>query len=1225
MHDFVHLHLHSVYSLLDGQCRIRPLVRRARELGMTALAVTDHGNLFALKEFYDECRSTDKGVYGDSLAERTVKPILGCEAYITDGSHLERDANEIRSHLCLHVLNKTGYRNLVKMMSEAHVNGKYYGRARIDRDLLARYHEGLHCSSACLAGEVARAIVSGKMDEARKTAAWYKELFGDDYSLEVMEHDSKSRPEMNREVRDRQRLVTRGVLSIARELGIRVIATNDVHFLKPEDSESHDVLLCIATGKKLSDPIRLGEEGKGGRMVYTGEEWFKTGDDMLKIFAECPETLRNTLEVAVRVEMLELDVKPPKMPRFPLPEGFASEDDYLDRLTFDGAARRWGEKLPAEVKARLDEELATIHGMGFPGYFLIVQDYIKAARERLGVWVGPGRGSAAGSAVAYALGITNVDPIKYGLLFERFLNPDRISMPDIDVDFDDAGRAKVLDYVTEKYGADHVAHIVTFGQMAAKVSIKDVGRVMEHPLAETNKLAALVPKTPKITFNDATSEKDKNGQPNKDYSPELVAAFNSPDPTVRLLMKHASNLEGAIRQAGVHACGVIISRDPLDETIPVMPTPDETLLTTQYDGHFVESVGLLKMDFLGLKTLTVEKECVALLKGCRGIDLNMDEIPQDDEETFKLFGRGETTGLFQFESKGMRKYLCQLRPNRLEDLVAMNALYRPGPLEQIPSFVARKYGREPVTYDHPLMEDVLKETYGITVYQEQVMLLSRILGGLTRGDSDTLRKAMGKKNEVLMKKLFAKFESGCLANPRFRSAPCASAESDAKALIATIWGKWSEFAKYAFNKSHAVCYAWVAYQTGYLKAHYPVEFMCAQLSSELGDTKKLAPLLAEVRAMNIAVLPPDVNESIAHFAPSADGHGIRFALAGVKGIGDAAADAIVAERKRNGPYGGITDFAIRLTEAGILNRRVLENLVCSGAFDSFCARNPRLHRAMLFHNVPTILAKASSERERRSSGQLDFLSVMSGGATGDDGELENAPCWPEAKMLADELALTNIYITGHPLARWSRLFARSAVKTMAQIEGIAETLEVGERRPVRMIGIISSVRIMSASSDAKTRKAARGWSILKLTDMTGEMEGCAFGKCHERISGWIESAEGIPAFFIGTLSRTPRASNDDDGRLRFALDEVVPLDGRATLGGTLVLTLTYNDNDLVSKATKLRNVLAQHPGGTPVCIQLAYATGTTLTISLPERVSLTNTLLEAIEPITGKNGYSMKV
>ena len=729
--------------MLDGQCQIVPLVRRARKLGMPALAVTDHGNLFALKSFYDECRSTKEKVYGE-LAGVRIKPILGCEAYVTStGDYLTRDKGERRFHLCLHAKNKQGYHNLVKLMSLAHINGFYYN-ARIDHSLLEKYHEGLHCSSACIAGEVAHAIDKGDMAEAERVAKWYKGLFGDDYSLEVMLHRStKSGDDVPVAARNefadlyaRQLKVVKGMLELGRKLGIRVVATNDVHFLDKDDDDSHDVLLALSTGAKMSD---------AKRMVYTGEEWFKSEEDMRRLFAENPELISNTRAVADRVEEYELD-SDPIMPKFDIPASFGTEEDtrrkydeatltdmypagrvkklggydkvvriqfeaeYLASLVWEGARKRWrpeGELgphgIPKEIDERVQFELDTIRTMGFPGYFLIVSDYIRVAREECGVWVGPGRGSAAGSAVAYALGITNVDPIKFDLLFERFLNPDRISMPDIDVDFDDAGRERVIEYVTKKYGADHVAHIVTFGQMAAKSAIKDVGRVMDYPLADTNKLASYVPEVPKINFKKA-----------REASPDLEAAFNSNDPVVHKLMERAARLEGSIRQPGVHACGILISRDPLIETLPVMPTPErggkkksdaaaakgDKLLTTQYDGHVVEPVGLLTMDFLGLKTLTVEKECVNLL-GARnprvpealwGADgrLDPDKIPDDDRETYELFGRGETTGLFQFESDGMKKWLRALQPERLSDLVAMNALYRPGPMEYIPDFVDRK-------------------------------------------------------------------------------------------------------------------------------------------------------------------------------------------------------------------------------------------------------------------------------------------------------------------------------------------------------------------------------------------------------------------------------------------------------------------------------------------------------------------------------------------------------
>ena len=1108
MSNFVHLHLHTTYSLLDGQCQIVPLVKKARKLGMPALAVTDHGNLFALKAFYDECRSKKEKVYGD-LAGVHVKPILGCEAYVTSladhrTSAYDRETlkNETRYHLCLHAKNNVGYHNLVRMMSEAHINGKYQ-RPRLSHALIEKYHEGLHCSSACIAGEVARALARDDAAEAERVAKWYKDVFGDDYSLEVMLHKAvKAGDDVPTSARaefvdlyERQLKVVKGMLALGKKLGIRVIATNDVHFLDAADDDSHDVLLALSTGKKMSDADRL---------IYTGQEYFKTEEEMRALFAENPELIDNTVAVAERIEEYELD-SPPIMPKFAIPPEFGTEEgyaqkfdaaalkaefnvqkpnnfdrlggyekvlrikfeaDYLEHLVWAGAKIRWGGKdgeIPKDIAERVQFELDTIKLMGFPGYFLIVRDYIRAAREECGVWVGPGRGSAAGSAVAYALWITNVDPIKYDLLFERFLNPDRISMPDIDVDFDDAGRERVLDYVTRRYGADHVAHIVTFGQMAAKSAIKDVGRVMDYPLADTNRLASYVPEVPKINFKKARAA-----------SPELEEAFNSPDPVVHKLMERAGRLEGCIRQPGVHACGVIISRDPIAETLPVMPTPEkggkkkdegaaqgDKLLTTQYDGHYVEPVGLLKMDFLGLKTLTVEKECVNILgpdnprvpEFLRGPDgcLNPDNIPDDDRETYELFGRGETTGLFQFESDGMKKHLMALQPERLTDLVAMNALYRPGPMAYIPDFIDRKQGRKPVVYDHPEMEPRLKDTYGITVYQEQVMLLSRDLAGFTRGESDKLRKAMGKKLMDIMAELKEKFIKGCLANPKFRIGEWQD-EGNARALIEKIWKDWEAFASYAFNKSHSVCYAWVAYQTGYLKAHYPAEFMCAQISSEIGNFDKLPGFVAEAQAINLALKLPDVNESGARFVPTPDAKGIRYGLGGIKGVGEMAAEAIVAERRKNGPYTGFMDFCMRLAGSTAVNKRVLENLTRTGAFASL-----EPNRAKLFNNIEYAVKKAQQKAKDDASAQGNFFDLMAGGAeTYSDAELRDCPPFSPVEDLKNERDLLGVYVSGHPLQSCHRLIAETSeclIRTRAPgakedtLEFQAFTLEKIARKP----------------------------------------------------------------------------------------------------------------------------------------------------------------------------------
>ena len=1199
MSDFVHLHLHTTYSLLDGQCQIVPLVKRARKLGMPALAVTDHGNLFALKSFYDECRSKKEKTYGD-LAGVHVKPILGCEAYVTStGDYTTRDKNERRHHLCLHAKNVAGYHNLVKLMSLAQING-FYHNPRIDHSLLEKYHEGLHCSSACIAGEVAHAIDVGDMAEAERVARWYKDLFGDDYSLEVMLHKStKAGDDVPMSARNdfadlygRQIKVVKGMLEIGRKLGIRVVATNDVHFLDKEDDDSHDVLLALSTGTKMSD---------AKRMVYTGEEWFKTEEDMRRLFSENPELIDNTRAVADMVEEYELD-SPPIMPKFDIPASFGTEEDvrakydeptltamypegrvkrlggyekvvriqfeaeYLASLVWQGAKRRWGggergaeeelgpHGIPKEIDERVQFELDTIRTMGFPGYFLIVSDYIRAAREDCGVWVGPGRGSAAGSAVAYALGITNVDPIKYDLLFERFLNPDRISMPDIDVDFDDAGRERVIDYVTRKYGADHVAHIVTFGQMAAKSAIKDVGRVMDYPLADTNKLASYVPEVPKINFKKARAA-----------SPDLEAAFNSSDPTVHKLMERAARLEGSIRQPGVHACGILISRDPLIETLPVMPTPEkggkkkggdsasakgDKLLTTQYDGHFVEPVGLLKMDFLGLKTLTVEKECVNLL-GSRNPRvpealwdedgrLDPDKIPDDDKETYELFGRGETTGLFQFESDGMKKWLMALQPEKLTDLVAMNALYRPGPMDYIPAFVDRKQGRQEVTYDHPLMEKYLKDTYGVTVYQEQVMLLSRLLAGFTRGESDKLRKAMGKKLMDIMNELKAKFVKGCLENPDFRVDKWKD-EEEAKALIEKIWTDWEAFASYAFNKSHAVCYAWIAYQTGYMKAHYPAEFMCAQISSEIGNFDKLPGFVAEAQAINLELKLPDVNESGARFVPTPDAKGIRYGLGGIKGVGELAAQAIVAEREANGPYKGFLDFCMRLAGSGAVNKRVLENLTRVGAFSTL-----ETNRAKLFNNIEYALKRAQQKAKDDASVQANFFDLMAGGEEVHTDE-DLAPCPPFTPVvdLANERDMLGVYVSGHPLQSCRRIIAEVS-------EACVRRRPAGSREDVLDYEPFSLAKVAKKREEAEDEKVE--------ADDDAEVEA-------EEVSAADDDGEEKPAAKkrLSPIDELLSRSKDDDWQLKGLARSIVKAKGEVSWGDKAAF-----DKAVASERAKLK-------------------------------------------------------
>lgn len=1255
-------------------------------MGMNAVAVTDHGNLFALKGFYDECRA--KG----------IKPILGVEAYVTSsGDYRSRDKNERRHHLCLHAKNLTGYHNLVKLISEAHING-FYHNARIDHALLEKYHEGLHCSSACIYGEVAYYLdddlESGGNDPAKaeEIARWYHNLFGDDYSLEVMLHPSgkgegvSSIPAKEpipveaiagfRSLYQRQKRITEKMIALGKKLGIRVIATNDVHFLEKEDDDSHDVLLALSTGKKMSE---------SGRMIYTGQEYFKSEEEMLELFKEYPEVVAATKEVADRVEEYELN-SDPIMPKFPIPESFGTEAqyaerydeaalrkefnteekpknferlggydkvlrikfeaDYLSALVYEGAKRRWGEPLNSDIRERIDFELNVIKTMGFPGYFLIVNDYISNARK-MGVWVGPGRGSAAGAAVAYALGITNVDPLKYDLLFERFLNPDRISMPDIDVDFDDAGRAKVFDFITAKYGQDHVAHIVTFGQMAAKSVIKDVGRVMGYKLADTNKLVSYVPDTPKITFNKAI-----------EVSPELKAAFESKDPVIHLLMQRAKRLEGGMRQPGVHACGVIISRDPLIDTLPVMPTEGESLMTTQYDGHFVEPVGLLKMDFLGLKTLTVEKECVELLgannprvpKELWGKDgkLDPDKIPDDDRETYELFGRGETTGLFQFESDGMKKWLIALQPEKLTDLVAMNALYRPGPMDYIPTFVRRKQGEEPIKYDHPLMERYLKDTYGVCVYQEQVMLLSRLLGGFTRGMSDALRKAMGKKKLDVMEALKVKFIDGCLANKEFRVDKWAD-EAEARALIDKIWNDWRAFASYAFNKSHAVCYAWIAYQTGYLKAHYPSEFMCAQISSEIGNFDKLPGFVAEAQEMGLKLMLPDVNESGSRFVPTKDSKGIRYGLSGIKGVGNAG-EIIVAERKKNGPYAGFLDFCMRLAGTQAANKRVLENLTRTGAFSSL-----EPNRALLFNNIEFALRKAQQRAKERQSNQANFFDLMGGDEKPSDSELVKSPPFAPTEDLKHERDFLGVYISGNPLQSCSRVISEVATFRASQLGDVAVVDALLKAQPVdewkkkgnphlkdhrglthldvRMVGILSACTIKVGKARANGAPGQK-WAILQLDDGS-TIDAFCFAKAWEKYGEGIESSVDKLVLLCGEVSHRVDYEKDDKitklnpsvGDLNFTVREAYPLDvAMMKLSKGVYIRMQYVDPEIKAKVDNIREIATHNSGSMPIYIELHYPNGKVLDVDLGPKfhVSCSIGFIAELGKIVAQNEISFR-
>ena len=970
MVDFIHLHLHTQYSILDGACRIKEMVGKAVSLGMRGAAVTDHGNLYGIKEFAEV-----------AAKNKEFRPIFGCETYVARRSNKDKSEMIDRKgdHLILLAKNATGYNNLLKLISFSWTEGHYY-KPRIDKQLLARYHEGLIASSACLAGEIPRAIQAGNLAKAEQVILEYKALFGDDFYLELMRHPATD-PTRDGDVYKRQMVVGDELVKLAHKLNVKLLATNDVHFLNETDAEIHDRLLCINTGKFMDDI---------DRMRYTGQEWFKSKEEMNKLFADIPEALENTIEVLDKVEDYSLN-RDPIMPDFPLPDGFTDPDDYLRHLTLIGAEKRYPE-ITQEISDRIDFELAVIKHMGYPGYFLIVQDFLNAARA-MGVSVGPGRGSAAGSVVAFCIRITDVDPLKFDLLFERFLNPDRISMPDIDIDFDEDGRDRVLKWVVEKYGKNKVAQVITFGTMAAKGAIRDVGRVQRLPLDEVNRICKLVPTKPGITLKAAYEE-----------VPELKAARTSPNPLIAETMRIAESLEGSVRQTGLHACGIIISRDDLTEYIPITISKETDLFVTQFDGSFIEKVGMLKMDFLGLKTLSIIKDAVRNISNSRGVDIDMDNLPFDDAETYELFSQGKTTGIFQFESDGMKKYLRELKPNKIEDLIAMNALYRPGPMDYIPSFIARKHGREKIAYDIPSMEKYLKDTYGITVYQEQVMLLSQELAGFTKGQADSLRKAMGKKIEHMMTELKPKFFDGCKNNGHDEE------------VVKKIWNDWMAFTDYAFNKSHSACYAYVAYRMAWLKAHYPSEFMAAVLSRNLNDLKEITLFLDECKRMHIPVLGPDVNESSNAFFANKRGE-IRFGMAGIKNVGEAAVTSIVEERVKGGPYGSIFDMTRRINSHTV-NKRCMESLAKAGGFDCF----ENTHRAQYFYQensddmvfLEKLIRHATDYHARKDSMQQ---SLFGEAEEIHFPELTMPECrpWSKLEQLKFEKEVTGFYMSGHPL------------------------------------------------------------------------------------------------------------------------------------------------------------------------------------------------------------------
>ncbi|MBR5898552.1 MAG: DNA polymerase III subunit alpha [Muribaculaceae bacterium] len=1137
MEPFIHLHVHTQFSVLDGQASIPALVDKAIADGMPGIAITDHGNMFGIKEFFNyvkkkngkvndaikaakkEIEKFEKLEKGEiepekknednentpengeetptetpaeaiarlkgeiaALQKKLFKPIFGCEMYVANKSRFETtDKNDRGRHLVVLAKNEKGYRNLIKIVSNAWTEG-FYSHPRTDKDDLAKYHEGLIVCSACLGGEIPRLIQAGDIEEAEKVALWFKETFGEDYYIELQRHKATV-PRANHEVYRVQEMVNTELIKIAEKLDIKLVCTNDVHFVNEEDAEAHDHLICVSTGKFLDDE----------RMLYSKQEWMKTQAEMNAVFGDIPQALSNTLEILDKVEFYTID-HGPVLPNFPLPDGFTDNDDYLRYLTYEGAKRRWG-TISDEQKERIDFELNTIKNMGFPGYFLIVQDFIAAGRK-LGVSVGPGRGSAAGSAVAYCLDITQIDPIKYDLLFERFLNPDRISLPDIDIDFDDDGRTDVLKYVTDKYGADKVARIITYGTMAAKSAIKDVARVQRLPLPESDRLTKLIPARMPEVNGKALKPTLKNCY---EYVPEFRPELDSNNPQIVNTLRYAKELEGNVRNTGVHACGVIIGRDPITDWVPVSTATDKDgskLLVTQYEGSVIEDTGLIKMDFLGLKTLSIIKEAVANIKLTRGIDIDIDTIPIDDPKTYELYSEGHTTGTFQFESAGMQKYLRELQPSTFEDLIAMNALYRPGPMDYIPDFIARKHGLKPIEYDIPIMEKYLKDTYGITVYQEQVMLLSRLLANFTRGQSDTLRKAMGKKMIDKMNELKALFIEGGTSNGH-----------DAK-VLEKIWADWEKFASYAFNKSHATCYSWVAFQTAYLKANYPAEYMAAVLSRNLADITKLTGFMDECKSMKIKVKGPDVNESFAKFGVNAKGD-IRFGLAGVKGVGANVVNDIIEARQKGGPFESIYDFIERVNLSS-LNRRTLEALALSGAFDCFSEikREDFFERNSKDEQMSEVLMRYGQlfQNDKQQSSNSLFGDDEPAMAAAARPQIKHAVPWFDSERLNKEKELVGMYLSGHPLDQY---FLEVTYGCNGNVKALNEG-SFAEGHEITIGGMVTSF-------ESRPTKSGGQMGFMKFEDYTGSTEIRLFGKDYIQFHNY--GIPGTPLLITGRFQR----------------------------------------------------------------------------------------------------------
>ncbi len=1284
MHDFVHLHVHTQYSILDGQASVSRLVDKAMKDGMRGMAITDHGNMMAIKEFFNYTNKKNGPVKGEikalkqkikalkdgrnvaseewdalpaeekegqtapefpsveaqleqaqqQLAEtekKLFKPIFGCEMYVAPRRLFQMDKDQgdnRRYHLIVLAKNQVGYHNLIKLVSKAWTDG-FYGRPRTDRVELEAHKEGLIICSACIAGEVPHKILKGDLEGAEEAVRWYQSVFGENYYLELQRHQvTDPNQRANRETYPLQQRANEELIRLAHKYGVKLVCTNDCHFVDQENAEAHDRLICLSTNRDLDDPKR---------MLYSKQEWFKTREEMNAVFSDVPEALENTCDICDQVEFYSID-HGPIMPSFEIPEDFGTEEeyrrkytdeqlfeeftrnengevvmshdaavdkveklggcdklyrlkleaDYLGKLAYDGARKMYGDPLPDHVEERIKFELHIMKTMGFPGYFLIVQDYINAARHELGVSVGPGRGSAAGSAVAYCLGITKIDPIKYDLLFERFLNPDRISLPDIDVDFDDDGRGKVLSWVTQKYGEEKVAHIITYGTMATKLAIKDVARVQKLPLDISNGLCKLIPdKLP----DDENGKKRKMNLPNAiSCIPELQEAEASPNPVLRDTIRYAKMLEGNVRNTGVHACGVIICRDDVSDWVPISTAEDketgEKLRCTQYEGSVIEDTGLIKMDFLGLKTLSIIKECQANVRDSLGIDIDVDELDIEDPATYKLYCDGRTIGTFQFESAGMQKYLRELQPSTFEDLIAMNALYRPGPMDYIPDFIDRKQGRKPVEYDIPCMETYLKDTYGITVYQEQVMLLSRQLADFTRGESDTLRKAMGKKLIDKLNHMYPKFIEGGKKNGH-----------DPK-VLEKIWADWTKFASYAFNKSHATCYSWVAYQTAYLKANFPAHYMAAVMSRSLANISDITKLMSECKAIGIDTLGPDVNESRRKFSVDSKGN-IRFGLGAVKGLGDSAVEAIIKERDANGPFKGIFDFIQRVSTSAC-KRNNLESLVLSGAFDCFTEMTREQYLALNSKGetfIDTLARYGSKYQMDKNSAQnslfggMDMVEVATP-------EIPQAEPWSALERLNRERELVGIYLSAHPLDDYSVILTDVCnvhTTDLQQMERYANS-------DLKLGGMVTGVR-------KGITKTGKPYGIVQFEDYSGSMELPLFGQDWAEWASYMEVGNTLMIY----ARCQPRQWNPNQLELKIGkIDFLADIKDSVIEKITIAMNVDALDDDTL---LSLQCIIRDCPGNSDLYFLIADSDGQThLNMhSRSTKVSVKKNLISFIE------------